>query len=207
MATFVSSAPSVTGSGGSQSTVVTYQLAAPTGGWTSTQDGSYTIVLLPNQVRDMAGNYATSNVIGTLNVDLTPPTAAASYSNAGSVYTISVVYSDASAIDVSTLDSNDIEVIGTSFDKLATFVSATPSSNASSVTATYTITLPNSTNAYSVNLVAGQVKDTFINSAAAGAMGTIHTQGTATPGSITGTVFFDSNNNGTFDTRELRSAA
>jgi hypothetical protein len=63
----------VTGSGTSRT--VTYTLAAPAGGWKSSQNGTYNIVLQGGQVFDAAGNVADSATLGTFKVALetTPP--------------------------------------------------------------------------------------------------------------------------------------
>jgi regulation of enolase protein 1 (concanavalin A-like superfamily) len=52
----------------------TYSVPAPSGGWTSTSDGIYTINLLPNQVTDTSGNFAPApNALGTFSVNIPIP--------------------------------------------------------------------------------------------------------------------------------------
>ena len=62
-------------------TYATYALAAPVGGWKSSQNGVYSVVVQPGQVFDKAGNaLAAGKAIVTFNVTLetTPPTVAVS---------------------------------------------------------------------------------------------------------------------------------
>jgi parallel beta-helix repeat protein len=49
--------------GNSGTLVVVYSLTPPSGGWTSANNGSYTVSLQPNQVCDLAGNYAASGTM------------------------------------------------------------------------------------------------------------------------------------------------
>jgi endonuclease/exonuclease/phosphatase family metal-dependent hydrolase len=111
-----------------------------------------------------------------------PPTAAASAANVttsgGTSYSFTVTYTDNTNIDVSTLDDNDIVITGPgSFSQAATFVSATPASNAPSVTATYSITPPGGfwdaadNGAYNIVMQANQVSDDAAATVAAGNIG------------------------------------
>ena len=52
----------------SGSLVVMYNLAPPTGGWTSLNSGSYGVTLQTNQISDLAGNYVLPGSIGTFKV-------------------------------------------------------------------------------------------------------------------------------------------
>jgi hypothetical protein len=95
------------------------------------------------------------------------------------VYTITVVYADNLALDVSSLDEGDLRVTGPGgFDQPATFAGVTPSGDGTPRTATYHVTPPGGTwddadrGAYTVALVADQVRDTLGNAAAAGTLGT-----------------------------------
>jgi hypothetical protein len=46
----------------------TYEIASPPGGWSSANDGLYTITLGASQVFDTAGNAAGGGTVGTFNV-------------------------------------------------------------------------------------------------------------------------------------------
>ena len=72
------------------------------------------------------------SAIGGTFVTITQANAAAE-----NPYVFTVTYTNEDNIDVSTLDNNDIRVTGPGFNSLATFVSSTPATNATSVTATY----------------------------------------------------------------------
>ncbi len=72
---------SATGAGtGASPLVAMYSLAAPSAGWKSSNNGSYFVVLQPNQVTDAAGNAAASGTIGAFRVaiDSIPPLASTS---------------------------------------------------------------------------------------------------------------------------------
>ncbi|MEX2382713.1 MAG: Ig-like domain-containing protein, partial [Opitutales bacterium] len=68
MSTFVS----VDSSGDGSPRVVTYEVAAPEGGWTSAHNGLYTVVVRPGQVMDTAGNFVPGGLIANFLVDIEP---------------------------------------------------------------------------------------------------------------------------------------
>jgi parallel beta-helix repeat protein len=99
------------------------------------------------------------------------PTASGTFPNVttagGTSYTLQVTYSDSTAINVSTLDSNDIRVTGPNgFNQLATFVSVDNNTNGTPRTATYTITPPGgawaatANGTYTVSVEQNQVANT-----------------------------------------------
>ncbi|WP_373544705.1 NPCBM/NEW2 domain-containing protein [Chamaesiphon sp.] len=99
--------------------------------------------------------------------------------NSTTPYTFTVTYSDNAAVNVSTLDSTDLLVTGpNSYSQLATFISATPTTNGSPVTATYRIAPPgggwdaNEAGTYTVAAQSNQVRDTSTNPLAAATLGT-----------------------------------
>ncbi|HSV14202.1 MAG TPA: SdrD B-like domain-containing protein, partial [Tepidisphaeraceae bacterium] len=220
-ATFVSSGLVWTTSDGHDNRVVTYQIQPPGGAWSSGSDGAYTISLLANQVLDSAGNAAAGGMLTQFTVDTSAPAGSLlaapnvdSTSLGSTTYTFAVSYSDASGIDLSSLDGNDIEVTSTTgYDALATLNGT--SVNGNSVIATYSIAAPSgawSTDAagtYNIIQRAGEVRDTFGNTAPAGTLGTFTASFGGGPnpppasGAISGTVFNDANGNGTIDSREL----
>ncbi len=223
-ATLLTAAAPTTGIGGYQTTIATYQIAAPGGEWAAGQDGTYSITLLPNQVFDKTANAAADGVVGTFAADFTPPTATAqapdltdTTATPGS-YQFSVTYSDASGIDASSLNSNELLVTSPAgYSSYATLVGTTAGTAANgqpSLVATYTIPAPNgvwtsdANGAYTISLAAGAINDRLGNSVAYGPIATFNVNlpgGVSTsPGtaSITGTVFNDANANGIFDARE-----
>jgi hypothetical protein len=103
----------------------------------------------------------------------------ANSTNAAAVYTITIVYADSLALDVSSLGDGDLRVTGPGgFDQPATFAGVTPAGDGTPRTATYHVTPPGGTwddadhGAYTVALEADQVRDTAGNAAAAGTLGT-----------------------------------
>lgn len=49
----------------------TYQITAPAGGWLPAENGTYTVSLRADQVRDLDGNYVPANTLGTFAVSVT----------------------------------------------------------------------------------------------------------------------------------------
>ena len=120
---------------------------------------------------DWAGARLTA---GTSGSDTTPPTAtltaATLNTSIATPYTFTVTYADVSAINVATLNSNDVRVSGpNNFSQLAQFAGVTPTINSTSATATYRITAPdgiwnwNDRGTYTATLLAGEVRDTLSN--------------------------------------------
>ncbi len=116
------------------------------------------------------------------NSDVTPPSATATAANlttsSGNTYTFSVAYNDNTAINVNTIDSNDLLVTGPNgYSQVATLVSINNNSNGSPRTATYRInSVGESWNAasngsYAIALRANQVSDTNGNFASAATIG------------------------------------
>ena len=100
--------------------VVTYTIKAPSSTWSASTQGTYTIKLAANQVKDLAGNYVTANDnLATFKVDTVVPTAsvptapsAVLASNASqTTTTVSVTYADSGlGLDTSTFGIGDITV-------------------------------------------------------------------------------------------------
>ncbi len=163
-----------------------YRITPPGGSWDISDNGTYTVALQANQIKDTSNNFALATTLGTFTVNLAdtaPPTAilsnAPNVSTAGGTdHTFTVTYTDNIAVNVATLDSNDIQVTGAnSFSQAARFVTVNLSSNGTPRTATYSITAPGGTwdakdnGTYTVALQANQVKDTSNIAAAAAALG------------------------------------
>lgn len=115
--------------------------------------------------------------------DNTPPSAIASNFNnvtttGGTAYTFSITYVDNTAVDVATIDNQDILVSGPNgFSTPATLVNVTPSGNGITRVATYQFTPPSGSwrssanGTYTINLQDKQVGDTLGNLAPASQLG------------------------------------
>jgi hypothetical protein len=168
---------------------VYYRLFAESGGYTSDDNGTYTLVINDNStnnppeqnVHDAAGNNIAPLTVGSFRIaigspDTTRPTASlqASPPIAGqALWTFNVLYQDGGGLNTNSFGNSNIRVTGpASYNQLATFVSATPTTNIDgSYLATYTAPAPggywDSTDAgtYSIALQANTVKDLAGNSA------------------------------------------
>src|SRR5262249_31086583 len=130
--------------------VATYRITGPGGIWDAAENGSYTVTMVTNQVKDTSANAVVAGALGSLTInisDTTAPTATLSASNisaaGGTSATFTVTYTDDIAVNVSTLTSNDVLVTGPKgFSQLATFVSVNTNSNGTPRVATYSIAAP-----------------------------------------------------------------
>jgi hypothetical protein len=146
---------------------VVYTVAAPGGTWGNSAQGTYTVTIAANNVRDRALNGIVSSST-TFLVDTVPPTAALTTppatinSSLGgtSTNTFTVTFSDASGIRASTIGDDDFTV-----SNGATVSLLNVSTSGTNATATYRITAPSSTwdtspqGTYTISLVAGSVLD------------------------------------------------
>lgn len=143
------------------------------------------------------GQYFISGTVQLPAGDQTSPTASLNSSSVtaggGTSHTFTVAYNDDIAVNVSSLDSNDLRVTGPNgFNTLATYISVNPTGNGSPRTATYRINAPggtwdlNDNGAYTVALQGSQVSDTFGRFAAATTLGTISVNVPLPPGPGTG---------------------
>lgn len=163
--------------------VATYTVAAPGGSWNATDNGTYTISLLPGQVKDTSGN-AVAAQAGTLTVniggvDTVPPTAvispvAAITAGGAATLQVTVTYSDNVAVAVSSIDPADLTVTGPAGTFVVSSVTVSPSTgNGTPRTAVYTLIVPGGAwssadnGTYTVSVKANQVFDTANNAAAA----------------------------------------
>ncbi|HOD83686.1 MAG TPA: Ig-like domain-containing protein, partial [Phycisphaerae bacterium] len=106
----------------------------------------------------------------------------------GDSHTFSVTYSDAVAVDVSTLDDIDIRVTGPGgFNRATVLVGVDVGSDGKVRTATYRVTAPGGSwdagdnGLYSVMLAAGEVRDIAGNGVAGGSLGTFAVSLAPTP--------------------------
>ncbi len=150
---------------------VTYTLVPPGGSWANALAGTYTVAMRAGQVSDSVALSVPAGQLRTFVItDTTPPTAAVSALAAAVTgkadYSFKVVYSDNTAINLTTLNTGDILVTGPqSFKATATYVSRVVTSPGR-VTVTYKIAAPKkkwssvSAGTYTITLQAKQVADT-----------------------------------------------
>ncbi len=208
LATFVSAGTPTVDANSYQHTIATYRITAPNGAWAKGEDGTYAISLQPLQALDSSGSYAQDGVIGTFTADFTNPTAVTVMANLTSGFT--VTYSDASGIDLTTLNSFEVQVTGpNNYSQYATLSSVTSSGNNATVVCSYTVPGPGGSwtgaaaGLYTLSMVPQTVADISGNTVASGTLGVYTLGSTGTTQTISGTVFNDANGNGVQDGREL----
>ncbi len=171
----------VTFTGSGKTVTASYAVDAPGGAWSHTANGTYTVTLGANQVKDTSGNSAastsTSFTVNAAIPDTTPPAVsiiAPGFTSASlGPEQIVVVYTDAGNVKASTIAASNLTVTGPSGALTVAGVANTPAGNAQTVTAIYSVTPLNggwsyaSNGTYSVSLAAGSVKDTSGNGIAA----------------------------------------
>src|SRR5262249_7984359 len=92
--------------------------------------GAYTLNGSVGAMTATSNPFTTNRPTAVLN-PVTPP-------SSGSTFDFSVTYTDSAAVNVSTLDGNDIRVTGPNgYNQLASFISVSPSGNGTPRTATY----------------------------------------------------------------------
>jgi Ca2+-binding RTX toxin-like protein len=185
---------------------VTYRLRAAGGTWDAADNGVYRLSMYRSRVKDVSGNLVRTGKLGSFRVNVgnspnpvDPAPTVQSFEapnialNSGSAY-IQVVYADNTAIDLSSLDSNDVRVTGPDgFDQLATFIRVEPGINGTPRTVTYRIDAPggiwNPTDngSYTITVRANQVKDNLGNTVVARTVGTfqVNLSASTPPGSNT----------------------
>ncbi len=159
--------------------VATYSIPAPAGGWSTGNEGSYVINMVGGEVSDLNGNSIPAGAIGAFNVkigapDTTPPAvtgAAPNITTAGTqAETFSITYTDASAVNASTIASGNVTVTapnGTT--QPASLVSLDSTLDGPVRVAIYSIPAPAggwaaaSNGVYSINMAPGQVADVYGN--------------------------------------------
>lgn len=126
--------------------------------------------------------------------DTTAPTASLSAqtlnttAGANTPYTFTVTYTDNLGVNVSSLDSSDIQVSGPNgLSQLATFVGVNTNSNGTPRTATYQLNAPggswdsNEAGTYNLSLRSNQVSDPSGNFATSGSLGSFQVNVTSAP--------------------------
>ncbi len=162
--------------------IATYRISAPGGAWDSADTGTYTIALQANQISDLDGNFTPASVLGSIVVDLTPPTAdltAPTVIKGQRNSSFKVVYRDGTGIKRSTIDSQDLLIRGPkNFSQLAKLVTIS-SDDDQTVLATYSFDAPNGvwdsadTGAYTITLQGNQISDINNNFLPASVLGTL----------------------------------
>lgn len=186
--------------------VVDYQIAAPAGGWSPSQNNTYQITLQPGQVASAGTptSYAAGSVLNSFNVDIVPgaPTASLTLAPALSVassspYLFKVEYKATNGIAVSSISSANIKVSASGGSAL-TVTSATVESGgtADDVVVDYQIAPPSggwtaaNDNTYQITLQPNQVATSATPTvyAAAGVLGSFKISITAATDSLSGYV-------------------
>jgi hypothetical protein len=162
--------------------IATYRIIAPGNSWDLGDNGTYSVSLQRRQVSDKKGNFAKrARLNGGIQVAIPnePPTARLGSGTVSiGTYTFTVTYADETAINVASIDSNDLQVTGPNgFNQPAQLLAINPASNTTPLTATYQITAPagawfaDNDGTYVVSLKPNQVTDTFGAAVAATALG------------------------------------
>jgi len=146
-------------------------------------NGVYTVSSQAGQVSTTAGAGIAAGTLGTFNVTVIPPSALGSAPDVTTVTsasrTISISYTDDTGVNVSTLDSNDLRVLGPNgFNATVTFIgSAGAGTTASPLVGTYTLPAPSGgwtgalNGTYYLAVQPNQVTDVSGNPLPAGAVG------------------------------------
>ncbi|WP_298867361.1 hypothetical protein [uncultured Gimesia sp.] len=139
---------------GGPSVTTRYTVIPPGGSWDHSDNGSYSVTLLANNLRNAINQFNVESTFGGFNVNLAaPPNTAPTITGttapnvgAGEIgdtsYSFTVEYSDDSAIDVSTIDVNDVTVTGPGGALMVASAVEVSGVDGTPKTATYTITPP-----------------------------------------------------------------
>lgn len=139
----------------------------------NTLTGTYTVRMRRNEVRDYSGNFVAPDVIGSFqvtsdNLKNLPPEANASVPSISpltSDHRILITYSDDFAVDASSIDAGDIEVVSPSGRRESWELSSSPTVDASQITVAYRLEETNEgfdsleMGTYTIRLKPGEVFD------------------------------------------------
>ncbi len=131
---------------------------------------------------DIGWNIDDVQILGDGNVDTTPPVAVASVANITSggspTHSVTVTYTDDSAVSIASLGSSNLVVIGPNgFSNLVDFIGVDTTSDGTPRVASYSINAPGGTwdvadnGSYQLTIQNGQVADIFNNSIAEAVLG------------------------------------
>lgn len=180
------------------SVTVDYTLSSP-GGFTSVDNGTYTVTLVEDGVEDVDGNAVAEQALGTFVVDTEDDTDLAGptvvdvqvqpITDDATSHTVTVVYDDPAGVDEDSIDAGDLSVTGVgsvSVDAATAVVSG------NQVTATYTLSSPDGftsddNGTYAVLLNGAEVEDANGNAATAQELAsfTVDIEGEVTDGAFT----------------------
>jgi hypothetical protein len=136
--------------------VASYDVAAPDAGgfFSSADNGTYSVVLSLNQIYDPDGDEAAS-ISGSFVVNIAPsgelpptatitppPTVATGLASVNVAVTYNAIAGNGDLIDVSTINTGNITVTGPNGTLPVSAVSISPTSDAGTVTANYTVAAP-----------------------------------------------------------------
>ena len=166
----------------------TYSYFAGSGGFTTNDNGLYTVIIPANTVKDAAGNFMPQTTLGSFRIavgtpDTTPPTIASLVANAVTVpaptYSFNVTYHDNVALNTNTFGSGNLQITGPNNFPSATVTSVSSAQiGGSNRTVTYQISAPGgawsylANGTYTISMQTGQVKDIAGNAIPAGSIGT-----------------------------------
>ncbi|MDA7422405.1 hypothetical protein, partial [Tritonibacter multivorans] len=162
----------------------TYTVDAPGGTWDEPDAGAYTVALAADAVLDTNGNAVVADpALAAFTADFSEPTDTiapqvdsvvapdlGAAEDGDPTTQITITYSDDVALDVETIDFNDIVVTGPGGPLVLSGISVDTNTDGSPRSATYTLNAPGGSwdsadnGTYTVELVAGKVKDTSGNS-------------------------------------------
>ena len=166
---------------------VTYVLPPPGGAWDAADNGTWSLALNDGAVLSTSGEAVAGGTLGTFTVDvadapvgtLQPP---ADPAPGAAPILLTVVYTDAVAVDPASIDVNDLTVTGPTGEALTVLTAAVDSAApASPRIVTYTVAPPGGISGswdpaddgvYTVAVRAGEVTDTSGNASAAAVAGT-----------------------------------
>jgi FG-GAP-like repeat len=190
-----------------------YYLNYPASGyWNAAANGTYTVTLNPNRVKDASGNATPGGTLGTFQVNIpfdnTPPqTVLASAPNVtipgGTEYRLSVIHSDNIALPV-VIGEGAVVVKspnGTTLSQSYVY-RIYPPAGSSVVPYDYAVTPPGGSwdiadsGTYTIELLGNALFDTSGNAAAPKSLGTFQVNIQSGTGSITASVFDDANADG-----------
>jgi len=164
---------------------VTYSVPANTLGspnWDSSDTGTYNITVAAGQVTDTSNNAVPAGAVGSFAVSAPPPVARANAPQAtvgASAETFTVTYTgNVTAVKASSLSNDDLTVTGPGgYSQGATFISASPNSDSTTIVATYTVPAKGGAFAvadrglYNINVNPGAVTDVDGTAVTAGSLG------------------------------------
>ena len=167
----------------------TYSYFAGSGGFTTNDNGLYTVIIPANTVQDAAGNFMPQTTLGSFRIeigtpDTTPPDRRSGRCALGDRARAHLLFqrhlsrqrrAERRDDRMDRICASPAQMV---FPQLVSFISVTPPSVGSDRTVTYQIAAPGGSwnyldnGTYTISMQAGQIKDTAGNAAAAGTIAT-----------------------------------